>query len=81
MARPASFWEAAIAPSGMAFYGGEMFPEWQGSLLIGAPNPGGLVRLTLDGDRVRGVAVAPDGAQMRLIEDAEGAVLRVARGG
>ena len=42
------YWDPVIAPSGMAFYTGELFPDWQGDLLIGALNPGALVRLELD---------------------------------
>ena len=30
------FWWPSIAPSGMAFYTGEHFPEWQGNLLVGS---------------------------------------------
>ncbi|MEZ5859029.1 MAG: PQQ-dependent sugar dehydrogenase [Geminicoccaceae bacterium] len=29
-------WDPSIAPSGMAFYDGEAFPEWRGDLFVGA---------------------------------------------
>ncbi|MFD2989992.1 PQQ-dependent sugar dehydrogenase [Sphingopyxis terrae] len=36
MQAPALEWTPSIAPSGMAVYRGELFPEWQGDLLVGA---------------------------------------------
>ena len=30
MAQPLHYWDPSIAPSGMAFYTGDRFPEWQG---------------------------------------------------
>jgi glucose/arabinose dehydrogenase len=38
----------------MAFYEGELFPDWQGDLLIAGLQSEGLVRLSLEGDRVVG---------------------------
>ncbi|MGE6776726.1 PQQ-dependent sugar dehydrogenase [Vreelandella titanicae] len=29
-------WTPSIAPSGIALYSGELFPQWQGNILIGA---------------------------------------------
>ena len=49
---PIYYWVPSIAPSGMAFYTGERFPEWQGNLFIGAMAGRHLVRLVLDGERV-----------------------------
>ena len=93
MEQPRYYWDPVIAPGGMAFYDGAMFPEWRGNLLIGAMNPGALVRLALDGDtvtgeerlltdagRVRDVEVAPDGAVLVLIDADDGALLRVSKG-
>jgi glucose/arabinose dehydrogenase len=74
----------------MAFYDGAMFPDWRGDMLIGALNPGALVRLRLDGDtvigearlltpagRIRDVAVAPDGAILVLTDADDGTLLRL----
>ena len=36
MAQPLHYWVPSIAPSGMAFYTGDAFPEWQGDLFVGA---------------------------------------------
>ena len=49
---PIYFWVPSIAPSGMTFYTGSLFPEWQGNLFIGAMAGRHLVRLILDGERV-----------------------------
>jgi glucose/arabinose dehydrogenase len=49
---PIYFWVPSIAPSGMAFYTGDLFPEWRGNLFIGAMAGRHLVRLVLDGERV-----------------------------
>ncbi len=51
MEEPAIFWLPSIAPSGLAFYTGDAFPEWKGNLFTGAlmtgrmPNTGHLERL------------------------------------
>ena len=36
MEEPAIFWLPSIAPSGLAFYTGDAFPEWKGNLFAGA---------------------------------------------
>lgn len=78
----------------MAFHDGGMFGDWAGDLLIGSLNPGGLVRLMLDGERVAGeerllpqlgrvrdVEVAADGSVLLLIDDGDGAIIRVTPAG
>jgi glucose/arabinose dehydrogenase len=81
----------SVAPSGMAFYSGAMFPEWQGNLFVGTLAGQALWRLTLSGDtvsakealfaslgeRIRAVKPASDGALL-LITDS-GKLIRVAR--
>ena len=76
MEQPIKYWVPSIAPSGMAFYTGDLFPAWKGSLFVGALAGQMLVRLTLDGEkvtgeerllqglreRIRDVRVGPDGA-------------------
>ena len=49
---PAYFWVPDIAPSGMLFYTGDLFPQWKGNLFVGALEGQALVRLVLNGDRV-----------------------------
>jgi glucose/arabinose dehydrogenase len=74
--QPIYFWVPSIAPSGMMFYTGDMFPEWKGNLFVGALAGQQLVRLVLNGERVvaeekllldlkqriRDVRQGPDGA-------------------
>lgn len=40
MTEPLAHWTPSIAPAGMAFYSGDMFPEWQGDLFVAALIPG-----------------------------------------
>jgi glucose/arabinose dehydrogenase len=92
MEQPAKYWVPSIAPSGMAFYTGELFPKWKGSLFLGALAGQALVRLTLDGERVTGeerlltnlnerirdVRQGPDGALYLATDSSAGRILRVA---
>ena len=52
--QPIYFWVPSIAPSGMTFYTGDLFPEWQGNIFVGSMVEHELVRLVLDGERVTG---------------------------
>ena len=92
MEQPVYYWDPVIAPGGMIFYTGAMFPEWQGDLLIGSLNPGGMVRLRLKGNRVvaeerflvgeariRDVQQAPDGAILLLVDAPDGGIWRLGR--
>lgn len=59
MEQPLYYWDPVIAPSGMIFYTGGLFPKWKGSILISGKQPQGLpggavTRLTLKGERVVG---------------------------
>ncbi len=49
---PVYFWVPSIAPSGMLFYTGDLFPQWKGNLFVGALAGQHLVRLVLEGERV-----------------------------
>jgi aldose sugar dehydrogenase len=91
MEQPVKYWVPSIAPSGMAFYTGDLFPKWKGSLFAGALVPGFLVRLDVDGDkigneerllqdlreRIRAVRQGPDGALWLVTDSSNGRVLRV----
>ncbi|HEX6106751.1 MAG TPA: PQQ-dependent sugar dehydrogenase, partial [Gemmatimonadales bacterium] len=52
--QPVYYWDPVIAPSGMQFYSGELFPDWRGSLFVGALKEMRLVRLVLEDERVTG---------------------------
>jgi aldose sugar dehydrogenase len=54
MEQPVYYWDPVIAPSGMAFYTGNLFPAWKGSLFIGGLGSKNLVRLDVKGDKVTG---------------------------
>ena len=50
--QPIYYWVPSIAPSGMMFYTGDVFPMWKGDLFVGAMAGQHLVRLVLKGERV-----------------------------
>ena len=50
--QPLHVWVPSIAPSGMTFYKGNAFANWNNSLFIGALRAETLVRLELQGDKV-----------------------------
>lgn len=95
MEQPIKYWVLSIAPSGMAFYTGKLFPKWDGSLFTGALVGKMLVRLSLNGnsvtgeerllqdlnERIRDVRQGPDGALWLLTDNAAGRILRVSPGG
>jgi glucose/arabinose dehydrogenase len=54
MEQPRYYWDPVIAPSGMVFYTGRVFPAWQNSLFVGGMGSLNLVRLSLNGEQVVG---------------------------
>ncbi|MDG2523397.1 PQQ-dependent sugar dehydrogenase [Caulobacter segnis] len=90
MEQPIYYWDPVIAPGGMTFYTGELFPAWKGNVFIGGLASSALVRLVMDGEkvvgeerlltdedsRIRDVVQGPDGA-LYLLTDDRGQVLRV----
>ena len=52
MEQPIYYWDPVIAPSGMAFYTGNLFPAWKGNLFVGGHGTSDLVRLELNGEKV-----------------------------
>ncbi len=91
MEQPLWTWVPSIAPSGMAFYTGDAFPEWRGDLFVGALRAQMLVRLELEGDRVvaeerlvrgligriRDVRQGPDGLVYLLTDADDGGIWRL----
>jgi aldose sugar dehydrogenase len=88
MEQPIYYWDPVIAPSGMTFYQGSLFP-WRGDILIAALR-GAVVRLKLDGEhvvgeerlltdqgRIRDVQEAADGSVWVTTDEDEGRVLRL----
>jgi len=88
---PLHIWIPSIAPSGMAFYTGDDFPAWKGSLFVGALAGTHLARLTLDGEkiideerllteqdwRIRDVRQGPDGFLYLLFDEPDSGVFRL----
>ena len=93
MEQPVYYWDPVIAPGGMEFYSGDVFPDYQGDLLIGGLVAAGIVRVSIGDDgrvdgeeriaegvgRVRDVEVLSDGGVVFLIDAPEpgGAVMRL----
>lgn len=90
MEQPVVYWVPSIAPCGMTFYQGAVFPEWQGDLFVGALAGMHLRRLEMSGDQVieqevllkgsarfRDVRTGPDGYIYLLTDDPNGKVLRL----
>ncbi len=91
LAQPEWYWNPSIAPSGMTFYDDDMFQAWSGDLFVSALAGSTIQRVEMDGDRVistedllterqeryRDVRVGPDGALYVLVDDPDGAVLRL----
>jgi len=89
--QPVYYWDPSIAPSGMAFYTGDRFPAWRGSILVGALSGKLLARLETSGgkvtaeermlqglgERIRDVRQGPDGFVYLLTDSSNGRILRV----
>ncbi|MGB3588362.1 MAG: PQQ-dependent sugar dehydrogenase [Tunicatimonas sp.] len=63
-------WTPTISPSGMIFYTGETYPEWQGTALIGGLTASGIVRVQINGDQAEEVERIPLTVRARDIEQA-----------
>lgn len=91
MEQPLHYWDPSIAPSGLAFSTGKLFPKWKGDLFVGALRAQLLSRLDVENGkivgeerlfeerfgRIRDVREGPKGALWLLIDDTEGTLLRV----
>jgi glucose/arabinose dehydrogenase len=89
--QPTYYWDPSIAPSGMAFYTGDKFPAWRGSILVGALSGRLVSRLETDGnkvtgeermlrdlnERIRDVRQGPDGFVYLLTDASQGRILRL----
>jgi len=91
--QPVYFWTPDIAPSGLLVYRGDLFPQWRGSVFLGALATKRLVRLEMkDGrvvaeeslltercQRIRDVREGPEGAIYLLTDEDDGEILRIVR--
>lgn len=88
-AAPALWWNPSISPAGLVWYGGDLYPGWKNSLLMGALSGEGLIRMEVDGDalhksdrwdfgrRIREVEVREDGTVWLLGDGKGGALLKL----
>ena len=87
---PKVIWTPSIAPSGLAFYNGDRFPQWRGNLFAGGLVSQDIRRIELDeggnviaqhsipiGQRVRDVRQGPDGLLYILTDDPNGQLIRL----
>jgi len=92
--QPLHYWDPSIAPSGLASYQGDMFPEWKGDLIVGSLKFELVSRLDrdetgrilgeerlLEGEfgRIRDINVAPDGSIWLLTDESDGQIVRLSR--
>lgn len=91
MEQPLKQWTPSIAPSGMAFYTGDAFPNWQGDVFNGALAHTHIARVRFDGHkeieeekllddsigRVRDIRVGPDGLIYVLTDSPSGRLVRL----
>ncbi|MGJ8670935.1 MAG: PQQ-dependent sugar dehydrogenase [Oceanococcus sp.] len=91
--QPLHYWKPSIAPSGLAFYQGTAFPDWQGDILVGALKFQTLVRLRISEgkileeiryqplaeqpQRIRDVRVGADGMIYLLTDSRNGQLLQL----
>ncbi|HAA17453.1 MAG TPA: hypothetical protein DCP28_01255, partial [Cytophagales bacterium] len=88
---PVHVWNQTVAPTGLAFYTGREFPQWQGDLLVPGLSQGNLWRIRLEGStvvgqeelfvdqrtRLRKVILSPRGVLYLLTDEEEGRLIRV----
>lgn len=86
---PKIAWIPTVAPAGLIFYSGDLFPEWKGSALLGGLRSEALVRVEIDGEnareaerfdmgkRIREVEQGPDGSIWLLEDRDDGRLLRL----
>jgi len=92
MMQPVAVWTPSMAPSGLAIYRGDKFPQWNGDAFVGALAHKHLRRVDLDDQghalgeqrlltkldkRIRDVRVSPDGYIYVTTDDASGSVFKI----
>jgi glucose/arabinose dehydrogenase len=90
LVKPLIYWNPVIAPGGLTFYTGNLFPAWKGSAFIGGLASMTLNRVAFDarenpkpaerwdmGKRIRDVENGPDGALWLLEDEKDGRLLKL----
>jgi aldose sugar dehydrogenase len=88
--KPVVYWTPVIAPAGLAFHDGKMFPQWKGSAFIGGLVSEALIRISFGGPngareaerwdmghRIRDVVEGPDGALWLIEDEDQGRLLKL----
>ena len=89
--QPVYYWVPSIAPSGMAFYESDKFPNWTNNLFVGSLKFSSLVRLEFEDQqiiheerllagklgRIRDIEVGPDGLIYLLTDSSNGKLIRL----
>lgn len=88
MEQPVHHWDPSIAPSGLMFYQGDLFPAWKGDVFTGSLNSDFISRLDPEAGyaeeriqsdetgRVRDIVQAPDGS-IWFLSVIDGAIYRI----
>lgn len=66
MRQPVYYWDPVIAPAGAQWYTGDLFPQWQGSLFVGALRQQRLVRLDVELLAADGASLPVEAARARV---------------
>jgi glucose/arabinose dehydrogenase len=88
---PVHYWLQTVAPTGLLFYTGSEFPDWQDDLIVPGLSRGSLWRMQLDGQKIisaeeiflgdhlrsRKVAQSPDGTLYQLTDEDNGKLLKI----
>jgi aldose sugar dehydrogenase len=87
---PIHYWTPSVAPSGMLFYNGDLFPRWKGNLFVGTLAGRHLIRMTISNNKIlneeqllqntlrfRDVEQGPDGAIYLLTDEDDGKILKI----
>ena len=89
--RPSWYWLQTVAPTGLAWYFGDEFPDWNGDLLVPGLSRGSLWRVRIEGEtvksleellvddrsRTRKVVVSPQGKIYLITDEDDGKIIRV----
>jgi len=87
--KPVIYWTPIIAPGSITFYKGNVFPQWNGSILMGGMATMTINRIVVDGatakpaerwnvgKRMRDIEVAPDGTVWALEDSTTGGLFKI----
>jgi len=87
--KPVIYWTPIIAPGSITFYKGNVFPQWNGSILMGGMVTQTINRIVVDGanahpaerwsvgHRIRDIEVAPDGSVWALEDSTTGGLFKI----